>query len=274
MNARALEDGDFAAIHRAFGEAFGDYAVPFQLTPEQLREMLRRRGWSPEASVGVFDGERLVAFTLNGVGTWRGVRTGYDTGTGVVPSHRGRGLSRRMIDESIDRLRHRGAAQYLLEVLQENRRAFDVYRGAGFEVTRELQCWACEPPAGTPEARVVRLDDPDWTVVSSFFDVQPSWQNSIDSVRRAGAPRTHLGFTRDGALDGIAVVFESGDLPFVAGHPATRRRGVGRALLAAASRAAGRPLRILNVEGEYAAEFLQACGAQRTVRQYEMLRAL
>jgi ribosomal protein S18 acetylase RimI-like enzyme len=294
MRSRALATTDFEAIHRAFGEAFGDYAVPFNLTPEQLREMLRRRGWAPEASVGIFDGARLVAFTLNGLGTWRGAVTGYDTGTGVVPSHRGRGLSRRMIDESIDLLRAHAASQYLLEVIQTNERALGVYRRAGFEITRELQCWTREAERMTPavpaapaerdpsagkrtaaggpygaRADIACVDEPDWSDVARWFDVEPSWQNSIQSVRRAAAPRMVLG-----GAGGIVAVFESGDVPFAAVAPAARRRGLGRALIAAAAHATARALQIRNVEGEYAAAFLEACGAQRTVRQFEMLRPL
>ncbi len=274
MQFRSLAANDFDAVHRAFLEAFGDYAVPFQLTPAQLGELLRRRGYEPEASIGVFDGERIVAFTLNGLGEWRGTRTGYDTGTGVVPSHRGRGLTRRMMDASIDRLRARGASQYLLEVLQSNERAFRVYRDAGFEVTRELQCWAHEPGDSAPAPRVAVIEDADWPRVADLFDVAPSWQNSIDSVRRAAAPCTRLACIDGGALAGFAAVFESGDVPFLAVARAARRQGRGRELLGAAARTAGRALRILNVEGDYGSEFLEACGATRTLRQFEMLRTI
>lgn len=242
------------------------------MTAVQLAEMLRRRGYVPEASIGVFEGTRVVAFTLNGLGNWHGVRTGYDSGTGVVRSHRGRGLSRKMLDASSDLLSRQGALQYLLEVLQSNDQAFGVYRKAGFEIVRELQCWALMQGESLPTPRVERIDDPDWELVRQFFDVEPSWQNSIESVRRAAAPRTCLASQSAGRLAGFAVVFDSGDLPILAVAPAMRRRGIGRELIAAASRTAGVTLRIVNVEGDYGAGFLEACGAVRTVRQFEMLR--
>jgi ribosomal protein S18 acetylase RimI-like enzyme len=263
---RSLQPGDFAAVHAAFLDAFSDYAVPFRISAADLVEMLRRRGYVPDASVGVFDGDRLVAFTLNGLGEWNGRRTGYDSGTGVVPSHRGRGLSRLMLDASIERLRDRGAAQYLLEVLQGNERAFCVYRNAGFAVTREFQCWRMD--AGDP-ADAMSLEPVDWKRVSSFFDAPPSWQNSIDSIRRAAAPRTNLSVP-----EGCAVVFDNGDLALLAVDRASRRRGIGTKLLKAA--AAGRALRILNVDTSLAGAeaFLASCGAVKTVMQFEMLRPI
>ncbi len=198
--------------------------------------------------------------------------TGYDTGTGVIPSHRGQGLSRQMLEASIDRLRAHGAVQYLLEVLQSNGRAFRIYRDAGFEVTREFQCWSVG--AGDPADALTPLTTVDWQLVSTFFDVAPSWQNSIDSIRRAAAPRSIVGVDEGERLIGCAVVFDNGDLPLLAVERSARRRGNGRKLLRAA--AARRALRILNVDSALvdAGAFLQRCGAMKTVTQFEMLRRM
>lgn len=272
MLFRPLATDDFEMVHAAFLEAFGDYEVPFQISAEDFAEMLRRRGYEPAASVGVFDTDRLVAFTLNGLGDWNGRRTGYDTGTGVVPSHRGRGISRQMIDAACSLLRARGAEQYLLEVLQSNERAFAVYRDAGFEVTRELQCWSVGPASGPTIAAAV--DSVAFDLVASFFDVMPSWQNSIESVGRATMPKTLFAVEKGDRLIGCAVVFENGDLPFLAVEASARRRGVGTALLTAAAN--GRSLRLVNVDASLASanSFLDRSGAKKTVAQFEMLRRL
>jgi ribosomal protein S18 acetylase RimI-like enzyme len=271
MQIRPLEPGDFPLLLTTFNEAFSDYAVAFQLSADALAEMLLRRGYAPQASVGVFDGDRLVAFTLNGLGGWRGRLTGYDTGTGVVPSNRGRGLSSRMIDAATDLLRAAGARQYLLEVLQSNERAIRVYQRAGFEVTRALQCWSVDSSEASPPLPPAAAID--WTEVARWFDVDPSWQNSIEAVGRARAPRTIYAAT-GGRLLGCAVVFDNGDLPFLAVAPDARRNGFGRQLLRSAS--AGRALRVLNVDASSAAadSFLRACGATPTVAQWEMVRPL
>jgi ribosomal protein S18 acetylase RimI-like enzyme len=275
MLLRPLHDDDFAAVHAAFVEAFSDYSVKLQLAPEQLREMLTRRGWSPERSIAALDGERMVGFTLNGIGTWLGQPTAYDTGTGVVPSHRGRGLSRAMFEALLPTLRHEGITQYLLEVLASNDNALALYRSLGFTTTRMFQCWSY---AITEEPRLeIREVAPDWPLFESCLDVDPSWQNSNDSIGRSRGPHAILGAFEQGRLAGHAVVYlANGDLPQLAVAPLHRRRGFGTALLRAARARAGMPLRVLNID-ERATEvcaFLEAAGAERTVRQHEMLLEL
>jgi ribosomal protein S18 acetylase RimI-like enzyme len=255
---RPLRHDDFDAIFTAFGEAFSDYVIPFRPTREQLREMLTRRGWAPHLSVGVWDGARMVAFTLNGFEH----RAAYDSGTGVVPSHRRRGLAREMMERVVPLLRDAGAQRYVLEVIESNAPAIALYRAAGFRVSRMLQSWSyvADAPSAEPISR--------GTMHPAYCDVEPSWQSSTASIRRAQDR-----FEVVGDEDGYAVVFPSnGDLAQLAVHPAARRHGLGTRLLRDAATIAGKPLRIINVDdgAAHIAMFLETAGARRTVRQLEM----
>jgi ribosomal protein S18 acetylase RimI-like enzyme len=255
---RTLHHDDFDAVFTAFREAFSDYVVPLSLTREQLQEMLTRRGWAPHLSAGVFDGARMVAFTLNGFED----RSAYDSGTGVVPSHRHRGLGREMIGFVLPLLRDAGAERYVLEVIDSNAPAIAIYRAAGFQETRKLQSWIydADAPSAEPIARGAMHPE--------YCDVAPSWQNSTASIRRARDR-----FEVIGNDDGYAVVFPSnGDLPQLAVRPEARRRGLGTRLLREAAAIAGKPLRILNIDDRASdiAAFLEAAGARRIVRQLEM----
>lgn len=260
MNLRSLESEAFEAIHAAFAEAFSDYVVRLSPTVDGLREMLTRRGWVPELSAGVYDGAKLVAFTLNGFdGT-----TGYDSGTGVIPSHRRGGLARQTMEWSRERLRDAGATRYVLEVLEANAPAAALYRDCGFEVTRRLQCWTYESKSapGTTGMAAQGTIRPEWC------DVEPAWQNTTASIHRARDRYEILGDAH-----GYAVVFPSnGDVAQFAVDPAHRRRGRGRALLDAAYTLAGKPLRIMNIDtrDDGTASFLTACGATPMVAQLEM----
>lgn len=265
---RPLRDDDFEAVHTAFTEAFSDYVVKLAPTREQLAEMLTRRGYVADASVGMFDtdrlvpvdSDRLVAFTLNGIDG----DAAYDSGTGVVPSHRRQGLGRQMLDFLIPRLRERGCTRYVLEVIEANHAAAELYRSHGFVETRRLQCWSFT------SGKSVELHDAQ--IREEWCDVAPSWQNTTASLRRARDQYVVLG---DG--DGYAVVFPSnGDLPQLAVRPEARRRGEGTRLLQAAATKAGKPLRIINVDAgdEGIAAFLTKAGAVRTVTQLEMIRTL
>jgi ribosomal protein S18 acetylase RimI-like enzyme len=116
---RTLTGDDFDAVVAAFNEAFSDYAVRFSMTALQLREI---------------DGDRLVGFTLNGFDG----ETAYDSGTGVIPSHRRQGLASGMMEYILPVLCDAGARQYLLEVIESNSRAIALYESLGFKTTREF----------------------------------------------------------------------------------------------------------------------------------------
>jgi ribosomal protein S18 acetylase RimI-like enzyme len=268
MDLRSLESETFEAIHAAFAEAFSDYIVPLSPTLDGLREMLTRRGWVPELSVGAYDGDSLVAFTLNGFdGT-----AGYDSGTGVIPSHRRSGLARQTMEWSRTRLQDAGATRYVLEVLEANAPAAALYRDCGFDVTRRLQCWTYDSDSESDSESGPARTASYGTITPEWWDVEPAWQNTTASLRRARDPHEVLGDAY-----GYAVVFPSnGDVPQLAVDPAHRRQKRGRSLLDAAQTVAGKPLRIMNVDSrnEGIAAFLDACGAKRMVAQLEMACSL
>jgi ribosomal protein S18 acetylase RimI-like enzyme len=248
---RTLTAADFDAVYEAFLDAFSDYVVKLSPTREQLAEMLTRRGYVPEMSIGVFDENRLVAFTLNGIDGDRA----YDSGTGVVISHRRRGLARQVMQACFEVL---GSRSYVLEVIDSNRPAIELYRGLGFRETRGLQSYSLTAvqsysgDAGAP----VRLYD--------CTTLAPSWQNSDASLARARDEHVTL----SGGGGEVVLFPNTGDL-------AQMRGRVGMALLQAALERAGKPLRIMNVDEREPGlgDFLEAAGAVKIVRQLEMLRA-
>jgi ribosomal protein S18 acetylase RimI-like enzyme len=266
---RFIAEADFDALVAALNDAFSDYLVPMHMTAPQLRGVCRRRGVVLELSPAVFDDAgRIAAYTLNALGMWNGVPSAYDAGTGVVPSHRRRGLARQLLEVSFPALRARGAKQMILEVLEENERAVALYRALGFEVTRRMTCWRYAGPAALdPEAVEIAIDD----VPAAFCDVAPSWQNSLECLRRSGDDRRVIAIG-----GGYAVVHAAtGDLAQLAVDPARRRRGTGTRLLRHAAAVAAAPLPILNVDASSASirDFLAAAGAEPFVAQLEMARA-
>jgi len=272
---RTLTRADFDALHIAFLEAFSDYVVKLAPTREQLTEMLTRRGYVPEASVADFEGDRIIAFTLNGIEG----SDAYDTGTGVVPSHRRRGLAEAMLDFIEPVLREHGCRNYLLEVLEANVAAHALYLRAGFVETRGLQCWTFEMgpmgpmrPMGPMEFATHRSHASHWSHWSHWWTVQPAWQNAMHSIARANDPHLLLGNE-----DAYAILFPSnGDLAQLAVCPEARRQGLGTRLLNEAAVVAGKTLRIMNVDDrdEGIASFLERAGATRMVRQIEMEKQL
>lgn len=275
MQLRSLEMIPFETLFDAFRRAFVDYSVPIALTRTQLAEIHRRRGVRLDLSAGAFAGDALVGFTFNGLGEWEGRRSGYDSGTGVCPDARGRRLASRMMYRSLELLRDVGATRYVLEVIQDNAVAYRVYEGLGFRVTRELLCWSLDSVAESTNAEIgiELVSSLDSVKPGGMWDWTPTWQNSIDSIRRAAELRSILAAVESDAVVGYAVLFESGDLAQFAVAPSSRRCGIGTALLHAARARSTHPLRIINTDSRDAgtSSFLEALGATETVRQYEMI---
>lgn len=267
MEIRSIAGIGWEALAAAFNAAFSDYVVPMSIMADGLAAMQRRRGYAADASFGAFDGEHLVGFVFTCLDGDRA----YNSGTGVAPAHRGAGLGRRLVDAVIESVSPR-ARSYTLEVIETNEPAAALYRSAGFAVTRRLQVWTFAAPArapGAPEVPVIAA--PDLDAIAADADVEPPWQNSLASLRRATEPYVALGDDR-----GAAIVFPaSADLPLLCVRRDVRRRGHGARLLAAAAARAARPVRLMVDDRDAGiAAFLDAAGATRLVRQLEMVREL
>lgn len=270
-------------LYEAFAGAFADYVVT--LTQREFERMIQRRGYDPGISFGAFDGDRLVAFTYNCAGEFGRQPTVYDTGTGTLPASRGRGLAPRIFEASLPVLRQKGFSQYLLEVLTTNTGAKSVYDKLGFKVTREF--FYCRQPVETlqvsapplPEGiNIRRTDLSQQSIVESWMDFVPSWQNSFASLSRISSELVILGAFEGSQLCGYAVLDPiSGDLAFLAVAPSYRHRGVGTALLGELLRHNAYPaIKALNIETrcEGIRQFLGKQGIGVLGGQYEMVLGL
>src|SRR5262245_44102252 len=113
VEIRPLQGIDTDTIFTAWDDAFSDYARTW--TKAELERDLQRRGFSPGISFGAFEGQRLVSFILNAAGTFNGVKTAYDTGTGTIKEYAGKGLASVIFKESLPFLQKQGFEKYLLE---------------------------------------------------------------------------------------------------------------------------------------------------------------
>jgi ribosomal protein S18 acetylase RimI-like enzyme len=285
LEIKSLTHTGFETLVEAFGAAFGEYEV--QITPDELRTMLRRRGFDPALSFAAFDDAgRIMGFTLNGIGTFDGMPTAYDTGTGTLPEYRGRGLATQIFEASLPALRAAGIRQYLLEVLQHNTAAVSVYRRLGFEVSREFNYYRAEigdVKLGNPQgnACTIRETEPAALreIVPEFWDFTPSWQNNFEAVERAPEDFETLGAYDGDRLVGY-VIFEpaAGDITQLAVAKTHRRQGIGSTLLGEMLRLNRAPgIKCINTEigrDESLAGFLQVKNIALAGKQFEMIKKL
>ena len=281
-----LKSVDRTKIHAAFLEAFADYSMgpPAGLSEERLLLRMKKNAVNYDLSVGAYDGERLVGFTLIGVDSWGDDLVAYDAGTGIVPAFRGQGLATRMFDHALPTLRELGVGRFALEVLKTNEPAIRAYRKAGFEISRELRSFSADVTAiravPTPLYEIHLIDVTEFVDVAQEADWLPSFENRISAVRRLEGDVTLFG-----AFDGqicIGVYAYSDPLRWFLSlivRRSHRRRGVGQALLAhAVARMPDGVARIaaLNVDGSDVGmqAFFARLGFAPLVDQHEMQRLL
>lgn len=270
-------------LFHAFQQAFADYEM--QLNKQELFNMLKRRGFTPNLSFGAFDEKKITSFTYNGIGDFYGTPTAYDTGTGTLKDYRGKGLATQIFEHSIPFLKSAGIKKYLLEVLQHNTDAISVYKKLGFEVTREFYYFRTT----TSDIRynvkninfpytIENIDINDHGSITNFWDFKPSWQNSLEAINRASNDFISLGLFVDDKLIGYGV-FEpaTGDVTQIAVDKNFRRKGIGSILfhkLLIFNKQS--VVKIVNTDMNCSSvsSFLKSKNIEPTGKQFEMIKVL
>lgn len=283
MTIKPLSSTSFHPLYTAFNHAFADYEM--QLQPDELKSMLIRRGFDADLSFAAFEDEHIVSFTFNGIGNYNGLKTAYDTGTGTLKAFRGQGLAKKIFEYSIPYLKESGIRHYLLEVLQHNTSAVSVYRNVGFLVSREFNYFVWNNNQINHNIQplesnyYIQLFDTDlYPSLANFWDFQPSWQNSFDSILRAKEKFIHLGVFSQDALEGYCI-FEplSGDITQLAVHKNHRRKGIGSRLLYEVSKLnTHAKTKIINTEVHCNSitGFLKSKNIEVSGKQFEMIKEI
>ncbi len=270
-------------LHRTHCEAFADYHLDMSyMTEERIFKRCEKNAVDFERSVGAFDGDRMVGFTLIGIDSRQGEIAAFDAATGIVPEYRGQGMARLMFEHALPGLREAGVQKFFLEVLQPNVVAIRAYQKVGFSISREFVCFdvtldQVDPDLGSScgfDVLPVAVD----TVMEFQSQIawQPSWENSFAAMRRI-----HNDLICLGAFDGqrcIGVVAYYPVLNWIMTLVVSsefRRRGLASKLLRSllTNICDQQPVtKLNNVESTDEAMMLtlQRAGFRRVVDQYEM----
>lgn len=280
MEYKTLSNVSLEELHEAFLDAFSDYQVKMDLPYRRFQLMMRRRGFSPELSMGAFSKGKLVGFVLNGCRIFDGKKTVYDMGTGVVKNYRRQGITTRILEELTPFLKKSKVEQYLLEVLQENTSANELYLKEGFEVSRSFLCYRLlkEKAKRQKTWEVHRQWQGMTEELKEFWDFIPSWQNSFASIGAAEETFCFAVVKEEEEVVGYGLIDKiTGDIPQLAVKKSHRGKGIGKSILTELLLQTEAPHGVfLNVEegAETMVRFLEACGAENTVNQYEMVKTL
>lgn len=265
-------------IHKAFTDAFSEYKVPLEMPLEKLVEMMTIRDLNPEYSVGCFAGDTLVGFILCGFREINGEYLCYDGGTGVIKAYQRKGIGEMMLKDLLQFLKEKQVKHFVLEVLENNTPAINLYEKYGFKKTRRLECFEIErllvPELLESEANVV-IQCPVKEIPSekSLKLYVPTWQNENKSVLNVKGKYTQVSFLKNGELMCYAFIHKTkGDIPQIG----LKKQGKNRDLVSTmvselARQTESDKIIVLNVEeNNILGEILRNLGFRNFVNQWEM----
>jgi ribosomal protein S18 acetylase RimI-like enzyme len=283
FNYKTLENTNIEILHEAFLSAFSDYQVKIDLPFWKFQQMLQRRGYVSEISIGAFKNQVLVGFVLNGFRNWNGKLTVYDTGTGVIGEYRKQGITSNMLLNIRELLKEKEAEQYLLEVIQSNTSAIQLYKKQGFEIIRHLACFQLDKNKYNPMTtckveHIDKIDATNWKDLIDFWDFTPSWQNSIDSINAAPDTFIYSIVRFDDIIVGYGIIDKkTGDIPQIAVNKQYRHKGIARSIVTdLLKNTESYKVGVLNVDDQSKStkDFLLELGFEYVVGQYEMILKL
>ncbi len=277
FNYKILDKTSIEILHKAFLDAFSDYQVKIDLPFWKFKQMLQRRGYVPEMSIGAFENERLVGFVLNGFRNWNGKSTVYDLGTGVIGDYRRQGITSNMLLNIKEVLKEKQVEQYLLEVIKSNTSAVQLYKKQGFETQREFSCFQLDKNKYNlvTTCKVEHVDRINLEQLTGFWDFRPSWQNSIDSINAVPEAFIYSIVQVDNTIIGYGIIDKkTGDIPQIAVNKDYRGRGIARSIVTdMIKNTESYKISVINVDDQSKStkDFLLKLGLEYSVGQYEML---
>jgi ribosomal protein S18 acetylase RimI-like enzyme len=269
--ARPLAEVTAAHAAAAMQHCFEGYIVPIRTTPESWERRFRSEHLDPFAS-RVYEREGSAVAVLFVCRRGWTSRVG---GMAVAVDARGRGLGRRVMRDAIDHARARGDRALLLEVIEQNTPAVQLYKSLGFRVARRLVGYRWEPAPLDGPADAPREIDPLELARVVQREGEPGlpWMLAAETVSAATAP------ARAFALEDRAYALianpdaETLSLSALVVPRAHRRQGHGmRMLRALAAAFPGKPMQaVAIVPDDLAPEFFGRAGWERQgISQFEM----
>lgn len=282
MDFKTLERVSIESLHDTFVKAFSDYQIKIDLPLWKFNNMLKRRGFSPTLSVGAFHEKgELLGFVLNGVRDWGEKTTVYDCGTGVIPEYRKQGITSNIFTKLLYLLKNNNIDHYLLEVIQSNKHAFELYRKQGFSITRNFACFKVDKdhvkkaPNRSAKFDFCDIELINWELFKSFWEYQPSWQNSIESVKAVSNSFRVITAQVNEVTVGYGIVdIKTGDVPQLAVHKNYRLQGIGHNILVnLLQHTESQNVSLINIDYTCLSilGFLQSINFENFVDQYEMI---
>lgn len=280
ISIRTLLSSDFDQLYYSFLESFQNYSVNLDLEKDDFKfRILERLKINFNLSVGVFSGEKMVAFILHTSGKYNGKNAAYNGGTGVIPAYRGLGIVVHMYNAAISLMQADDVKLVYLEVLESNAAAIKAYTNVGFEIGRYLRGFKLSKILASVQSDfkyqisseiihelVLRSNDimPDFMGANERLIDNSSGEKMI--IARSVAEIPPVGF--------LVLQPKTGRINRFWVSPDWRRNGIATGLMQQAQQLSkNKELTVVNVDAmnTVAYDFLMKIGFENQLNQHEMI---
>lgn len=265
MEIKNLTSIPVEEVIACFLTAFENYFVklPVDINYWRNRFITARVDW--QLSFGMFDGEQLVGFIINGIDNHDGKLTAYNTGTGILPKYRGKAIVDQLYAHAIPQLKKRGVEKCLLEVICENQRAIKVYERIGFRTSRELSSFRGTLPENPSGKRLQKCHFSEALELGLYRPQHYSWDNSAEAVKISVNVKTYC-YRPEDSPKAYLVIDTAGNIMQLE----TKNENYMDLLTAAGAIAREVQLKNVNQDRRGLIETLENLHFFNTINQYEM----
>ncbi|QWU16078.1 Acetyltransferase (GNAT) family protein [Paenibacillus sophorae] len=187
---KPLSEVSLKTVLEAWNTGFEGYYVDLSMKESAFISRMHNEDILPEQSIVLFDGERPLGLTLNGIRMVNGCKVAWNGGTAVAASYRGQGGGRLLLEESIRRYREEGVDLATLEVFVQNTPAIALYKRCGYVdkgMTRFYERLpGTKPPGDGPfEASAIEVREIDVAEAAAlpFYRHRGPWQTHWLSLK-------------------------------------------------------------------------------------------
>ncbi|MEM9547997.1 MAG: GNAT family N-acetyltransferase [Bacteroidota bacterium] len=186
MEIKALNNTTLQVIVECLSESFKNYFVKMPSDVSFWEKRFKAARVDYNLSFGVFDQEKLVAFIIHGIDRHNGQMTAFNTGTGVLESHRGLKLVDKIYDYALPVLKRNNIQKCMLEVIEENHVAVRVYERIGFKKDRFLRCFKGQISNTESTYNILEIDIDSIKDKIETFQKFYSWDHTFETIQKGG----------------------------------------------------------------------------------------
>lgn len=210
--------------------------MPFVLDAPGFDRRFRPEHLDTEASLLMFDGDRPAAICLIARRGW----TCRCAAMAIAPEFRRQGLGLKVMRQVIGEAKARGDKRFVLEVIEQNPPAIELYQRAGLSVVRRLVGYSRPAQTEDPDPDLIEIDPIDVSrQMVQHFPLDVPWDYMPENLCSKAAPTK--AWTLDGRVFALATDTpgERAILWSLVTQMDHRRKGYGRRMVSAVSAAFG-----------------------------------